>query len=167
MVLATSSADADLDGDGKSDVVDANRFEGLPRSVRKALEDLGDFLPYRGYKLMDTVLIRTSTRAISAMKGPGGREFSVELRFRPGGPGDETPIVVQGFEVVDKTIVPGSSTEVEDPSGVTHRSGMASARPKVIIATSFGMEVGETLVVGSSRLNGGETALVMLVTAMP
>jgi hypothetical protein len=167
MVLATSSAEADLDGDGRSDMVVANRFEGLPRSVRKALEDLGDFLPYRGYRLMDTVLIRTSRRGISAMKGPGGREFTVELRVRSGGPGDETPIVVQGFEVSDMTSIPGSGREVKEPPGATHESQPPPARSKIVIATSFGMEIGETLVVGSSRLNGGDTALVMLVTAMP
>ena len=36
-----------------------------------------------------------------------------------------------------------------------------------LIGTTFGMNVGETVVVGTSKLNGGSEALVVLLTATP
>ena len=36
-----------------------------------------------------------------------------------------------------------------------------------VIRTSFAVEEGETIVVGSSKLNGGEEALLLLLTAIP
>jgi hypothetical protein len=53
-------------------------------------------------------------------------------------------------------------------------SGRSAARPSVqrmaagpIIDTSFTMDVGETVVVGTSRLKGGSKALIALLTAVP
>ena len=43
---------------------------------------------------------------------------------------------------------------------MTQRSGS-------LISTSFAMDVGETVVVGTSRLKGGEKALIALLTAVP
>jgi hypothetical protein len=37
---------------------------------------------------------------------------------------------------------------------------------KDIVETSFSMKVGETVVVGTSKLDGGDEALVVLVTAL-
>lgn len=39
--------------------------------------------------------------------------------------------------------------------------------PKDLLRTSFQLDSGETVVVGTSRLNGGDSALVVLVTAVP
>jgi hypothetical protein len=36
-----------------------------------------------------------------------------------------------------------------------------------VIDTSFSMDVGETVVVGTSRLRGGSRALIALLTAVP
>lgn len=74
--------------------------------------------------------------------------------------------MITGFEVVDMTPLTGEAVESRAPKGAgVHGVGSSSA-PKVIISTSFGMSVGETLVVGSSRLDGGDTALISLVTAV-
>lgn len=45
----------------------------------------------------------------------------------------------------------------------------AKGRPRELqlLATSFSMTVGETLVVGTSKLDGGDEALVVLLTAAP
>ncbi len=165
VVVGGSSATSDLDADGQPDPARNAGLDDLPRSVSQALVDLGDFLPYKRYLLLDTVLIRTSFRGVATMKGPGGRELRVELGFRPGNLEGEPELMVHGFEVTDVTRTMASSTEVGGPDGFKHRGETSPAPSKTIISTSFGMSVGETLVVGSSRLNGGDTALILLVTA--
>ncbi len=36
-----------------------------------------------------------------------------------------------------------------------------------VIDTNFSMEIGETVVVGTSRIRGGDKALIALLTAVP
>jgi len=47
------------------------------------------------------------------------------------------------------------------------RGFVAGARGHTIIDTSFTMDVGETVVVGTSRVKGGDKALIALLTAVP
>ncbi len=47
------------------------------------------------------------------------------------------------------------------------RGGSESESRNSIIDTSFAMDVGETVVVGTSRLKGGSKALIALLTAVP
>jgi hypothetical protein len=49
----------------------------------------------------------------------------------------------------------------------TPRPSTNSGRRNTIIDTSFTMDVGETVVVGTSRLRGGSKALIALLTAVP
>jgi len=49
----------------------------------------------------------------------------------------------------------------------TARAGSESDNRNSIIDTSFAMNVGETVVVGTSRLKGGSKALIALLTAVP
>ena len=44
---------------------------------------------------------------------------------------------------------------------------MSARRHAPMIDTSFTMDVGETVVVGTSRLAGGDKALIALLTAVP
>jgi hypothetical protein len=51
-----------------------------------------------------------------------------------------------------------------------HASGQsrpAKASRSAVIDTSFTMDVGETVVVGTSRVAGGDKALIALLTAVP
>jgi hypothetical protein len=41
------------------------------------------------------------------------------------------------------------------------------SRACCIISTGFTMQIGETVVVGTSRLRGGDKALIALLTAVP
>ncbi len=139
--------------------------EGLPVSAKKALEDLRDFLPYRSYELLDTVLLRTAREAETTMKGPDGREFVVALDFRNEKENGGSELHVRGFRVVDRT---GSHRrELMEIPSKGGKLVIPPAQPRTIISTSFGIDVGETVVVGSSRLDGGEKALILLVTAIP
>jgi hypothetical protein len=128
---------------------------------------MGDFLPYRSYSMIDSALIRTAGRGIASMKGPDGRDLRVELRFRPGSRRvGEPDLMITGFDVVNMTPQTGQAEESRTPKGAGVRGETPPPAPKIIISTSFGMSVGETLVVGSSRLDGGDTALISLVTAV-
>ena len=48
-----------------------------------------------------------------------------------------------------------------------HPDRVAALKSRSIIDTSFTMDVGETVVVGTSRLAGGDKALIALLTAVP
>jgi hypothetical protein len=48
-----------------------------------------------------------------------------------------------------------------------HPERVAAMKSRSIIDTSFTMDVGETVVVGTSRLAGGDKALIALLTAVP
>lgn len=50
---------------------------------------------------------------------------------------------------------------------VRGRSGATISAERPIINTSFAMDAGETVVVGTSRLSGGDRALIALLTAVP
>lgn len=61
--------------------------------------------------------------------------------------------------------------ELEHPSnaarpGLTTSRAAGRSRPRAIIDTSFTMDIGETVVVGTSRLKG-DKALIALLTAVP
>ncbi len=124
----------------------------LPENAVRALTDLMQLLPYQGFELVDSGLLRTSgegelflgsdRRYQALLKFDGdpesGKSFEISFRLQaeklvPGGPGEE-PVV----------------------------AGMVS-----LLGTTFSMKVGETVVVGTSKLNGGSKALVVLLSAAP
>ncbi len=97
------------------------------------------------------------------MTGPEGKEFELEFSFRPG---EDDTLLVKSFGIDTFIIGPG------------HRVSMEGDRPKLVpepprqtrksvIASSFTVKIGETIVVGTSKLNGSGTALIVLFTAMP
>ena len=140
---------------------------GLPESARKAIEDLKDFLPYRAYKLLDTALMRTARGATTRLKDPEGGEYDVRLDYRQGE--GEQEIFINNFMVRQ---LPPNFPHVKEMGPIEGKGAPSmkftepAAAPRVLIETSFGMRLGETLVVGSSRLNGGKTALILLLTAV-
>lgn len=114
----------------------------LAPGAQKALDDLKAFLPFKSYRMVDTALIRVTrdevAQARTAALGPGG--YKVALRFRSGG-SDGRKLTIDGFSL-------------DDDKGD-------------IIQTSFAMDVGETVVVGTSSITGSEEALVAILTAVP
>ena len=57
----------------------------VPVAARKALADMKDFLPYKGYRLLDTqwVLASNSGPAITRLRGVDDQEYELELRASP------------------------------------------------------------------------------------
>ena len=114
--------------------------DSIPPRAREALQDVVDFLPYRGYRLLDQAFLRTTSNSGVVLDNPGEGELQVSLSFRATGETDED-LMFRHFRVVAN---PG----------------------RELLSTSFSMSVGETVVVGTSKLGGGGDALVVLLTAV-
>jgi hypothetical protein len=131
--------------------------DGLPRSAAKALADLRDFLPFKHYQLLDSAIVRMAY----GMNGevsmtPYQVKFSYERK--------NDKISIWLF-----TVLPAKKIEQPMPPAASAQSRQTPYAPeavKPLISTSFQMEKGETVVVGSSKINGDE-ALVVLLTALP
>lgn len=200
----------------------------VPAAARKALADMKDFLPYKGYRLLDaqwTLCCGRGGRSpvVSRLRGAEERDYelalesdvdsranTVAVRFLLRESADHegavaavnSPVtaelereVVRAEDqlqtalktAVQRTEVGTAGPPEQDRTVVQHRNRLADLRTKlaeaarqhritpraqagpsrsVIIDTSFTMEVGETVVVGTSRLKG-EKALIALLTAVP
>ena len=222
------------------DMQDASGLDTVPVAARKALSDMKDFLPYKGYRLLDTqwVLASNSGPAITRLRGTEDQEYELELRASPTmqpdargfnqtgisvrfflreaiegtaavkGDGSRTAVHPKELEKADATtleisreifqlererddlqilinkgrkqIEAGTKDPVEvkrqetQLAAVTGRitelkQSLVAASSKMggraVIDTSFRMEDGETVVVGTSKVKGGSRALIALLTA--
>jgi hypothetical protein len=137
-----------------------NELADLPQNTRQAIEDVRQFLPFKSYRLLDTALLRSDRVARTMLTGPDDREFrasfSLNLPYEPG------ELVVQNFELIEKIALPPSLLST---GGDTKPP--ASPASKQVLSSSFTAKVGQTVVVGTSRLDAGDHALMVLFTALP
>jgi len=181
----------------------------LPPAARKALADLKDFLPYSGFRLLDSAFVRTTREARVVVEGMGGRAYEATLVFRgdPRASGAELLLERFSLRVIPSDPiglllgVPGAAPVArEQARGGGHPPPPAGAGPgappppamapgaeppaapgsppgsptptpppslsESLLSTSFSIHRGETVVVGTSKLDGGR-ALVVLLTALP
>jgi hypothetical protein len=132
----------------------------VPANAQKALTDLKSFLPFKSYELLDTAWVRaTPGDGVQArLVGRQGAQYELELRFRSTGTQEDRSLFVDGFVLRAEPFQPPALANGEKPV----------ARPgRRLIDTSFGLKEGETIVVGTSKVDGGDEALVLLLTAMP
>ncbi len=158
-----------------------SELSDLPVNTRKAIEDIQDFLPFKSYRILDTSLVRTAvtipsrggTRARTFMTGPDGSKLQVTMRITAEKGSDQlfvnlfevSPSAMERFRPV---LAPeqGRPHEPENaPPAVAPRADLLDLGS--LISTSFSADIGKTVVVGSSRLNGGDDALIVLFTALP
>lgn len=135
---------------------------GVPANAQKAMSDLKGFLPYQSYQLLDTAwFLGTQDRRTEArLVGRNGAGYEVMLWFENLGSGKERSLHVHQFLLRTQ---PVSVTPVPPPEDKeTPRFSRTT-----LIDTSFGLKEGETIVVGTSKVNGAEEALVLLLTAVP
>ena len=135
----------------------SNRSGGAPPEVpagaQKALADIKGFLPFKSYEPLDAVWLRTTQQAEGHMVGREGRQYTVNLRFKATGGPDSKDLFVDVLELHEDISSP--------PAGVKG----PNRNPRMLIRTSFGLKQGETIVVGTSKSDDGEEALVLLLTA--
>lgn len=136
----------------------------LPDTAGRALDDLEDFLPFRNYTLLDTGIMRTADDVEIALGGEKG--YAARLRFR-GDPRRGAPLQVD-FQL-SQSFVRWVKPPPEAAGGSNHASPAEDSQAKevhrAIVETSFSIDQGETVVVGTSKLDGGAEALVVLLTA--
>lgn len=132
----------------------------LSAGAQKALQDIQGFLPYKSYEVLDTTLLRGTRSITGRLVGRNGIGYHVELFFQqPGGPESKTLYVSSfGFGEDGPVTLPATSPD-----------GKATSRPARarLIRSSFSIAEGETLVVGTSRIDGTDQALVLLLTSQP
>lgn len=129
--------------------------EGLPKSATKALADIREFLPFKRYQFLDSALVRLALGMQSAVTVDAYEvKFSYERK--------DDKLSIWWF-----TVLPAQKIETPaPPPGPVRGPARAPEAVKPLISTTFVMDRGETVVVGSSKLNGDE-ALVVLLTALP
>lgn len=126
---------------------------GIPANVRQALEDIRDFLPYTGFSLLGTGWIRTSGDGNTTI--PGSLNLNAGLAFRPTtDPAAE--IMIDRFYI--QRLVGPTYT----PSGDV----ATAADWQNVLSSTFTIAPGETVVVGTSKLDGDDTAVIVLLTAV-
>jgi hypothetical protein len=182
--------------------------ENVPLAARRALADMKDFLPYKGYRLLDAQWILGSQRSVSRLRGPEDQEYQLTLRTVSLGPRLQVTFQLQepGAQLMTareldeatqrraeeselrsklerqqkeaavlrdrlgekNATVAGAYAEIEGTrQRIAQAEGVSVARGRSVIDTSFSMEIGETVVVGTSRMRGGDKALIALLTAVP
>lgn len=153
-------------GDTKS----TGASDTIPPPARKALGDVKDFLPYKEYRLLDSqwMLCCGGRPVLTRLKGLDQREYAVEVFVTRGGA--KLEILQVRFVLTDASAgdkgdggiaaAPGSEGSGKEP-------GRRDGPGRTVMDASFQMGITETVVVGTSRLKGGDTALIAVLTASP
>ncbi len=143
--------------EGESDLT------GVPANVIEALGDATRFLPYKYCRLIDASILRSSGEARGLLSGPDGKDFELSFSFHP--TDDPDTLMVRSFGIDTLVAEPRDRVIMEDGKHRIEHSPPRWVRRNVI-STSFTVKVGETIVVGTSKLNGNGEALIVLFTAM-
>jgi hypothetical protein len=174
--------------------------DGLPsaQGIRKALNDVKDFLPYKSYRVLDTQWLRNgSTR----MKGFDDQEYEVEVagndivdlppfqkkkegwlnvQFKlqeAGAAVNSSEEFGRSIQVADlekqlahlRELLPSAQGAMlqEQKARIEHvEKSIRLARARKLIDSKFEMAIGETVVVGTSKIGGGDKGLVVLLTSV-
>jgi hypothetical protein len=139
----------------------------LPAGATKALLDLKDFLPYKSYRVLDTLWMQPST-SHPTLKGLEGKSY--ELYIDANGY-DQKNVSVRMVRLWDSsasravTTPPALTTVPEISPGRSGRAVFGNVASPLIDVNSLNINFGETVVVGTSRLQG-DRALILLITAL-
>lgn len=127
----------------------------IPANAQKALADLKRFLPFKSYRLVDGAwLSGTEGQAVRGrLAGGGAVAYDVTLRFRTTGGREAPSLFMDLFQLGQEMVV---QTKDGPHFDVRH-----------LIQTTFDLKEGETIVVGTSKVDGSDEALVVLLTAVP
>jgi len=128
--------------------------ENISAPARKALADIKDFLPYKAYRVLDTQWVAGSDNGNSSgsLRGLDDQNYQFQLR----------------------TFSPNAGAKPGTPDAALARAQfrLVSSRPAgekvdttIVLDNSFNIAAGETVVVGTSRVQG-DRALVVLLTAV-
>src|SRR6185295_14037381 len=98
--------------------------DSVPSAARKALADMKDFLPYKGYRLLDAQWILGSTHASTRLRGVDEQEYQLTLRSGVAADGQ--------LRVTFQLLEPGSTDAVISAADEgQRRSQLASMQDKM------------------------------------
>jgi hypothetical protein len=125
----------------------------IPANAEKALNDLKKFLPFKSYQLVDAAWLSGTEGEVTQgrLAASGGGAYEVKLRFQESG--DPNTLFMDHFDLGQEMVVQTK----DGPHFDTRR----------LIETTFSLKQGETVVVGTSKADGNDGALVVLLTAVP
>ena len=126
--------------------------DNISAPARKALADIKDFLPYKAYRVLDTQWVAGSDNGNStgSLRGLDDQNYQFQLRtFSPNA---------------------GARPGTADAALARAQFRLLLSRPAgdkvdIVLDNSFNISAGETVVVGTSRVQG-DRALVVLLTAV-
>jgi hypothetical protein len=135
----------------------------LSAGAQKAISDLHGFLPYKSYELLDSTVIPATREALATgrLVGRDGVAYNIRLGFRPSGPDGGGEIFVSRFNLNEEAGTTPLVPTTPNSASMEHRA------PRGLFDTTFSLKPGETIVVGTSHLDGSGDALVTLLTALP
>lgn len=140
----------------------------LPAAVQKALDDIRDFLPYDRYRVVDSALVRSAGNGEATLRGPNGTPHRATFLFTETEVDGRTMLDVRHF------VLHRDTREMPRPEERRGGAAIAPRAPERPLSATFRMGVDETVVVGSSSLEGGpgggssgQRALIVLLTAVP
>lgn len=126
--------------------IDGGRSTGaFTPAATKALADLKDFLPYKSYRPLDTVWIIGLNGPHQFLRGPDGQKHEFTM----------------SSALISPAVIRVGTLRLWDATPPESKS-----QPPLLIDTAFNLSVGETVVVGTSRIDSGR-GLILLVTAAP
>ena len=127
----------------------------IPENAQKALNDLKKFLPFKSYQVVDGAWLSATEGKVAQARlaGSGGATYKVALRFRSTGEGESRSLFVEAFDLEQEIVV-----QMQEGPKFGGRD---------LIGTTFSIKEGETIVVGTSKADGADGALVVLLTAVP
>jgi hypothetical protein len=166
-------------------------------AVRKALADVKEFLPYKSYRVLDTQWSRSGSTHMRGPDGeeydveitadeimvtpihPKPGTLNVIFRLQePGAAASSSEeftrsMAVNGMEQqranaqANMNGVPENMKKQLREEIARLDKSIRMARARRLIDSKFEMQIGETVVVGASKLGGGDKGLVVLLTAVP
>ncbi len=128
-------------------------FPDLPDDAITALEDIVRVLPYQLFELIDTAWIRTHEGARARL----GEAAAFEVNLGIDQHSTDERIVISYFELSYRPWERHSDPDVDR---------IMYGDSENLLGTSFSLNVGETVVVGTSRINGDDEALIVLLKAV-
>lgn len=134
--------------------VETSGLGGLTSGARQALQDASRLLPYESFSLTGVGLLNTTSVGETTITGPGGTGYQVQVRLRP-------ILTLESAHTVVDFELARSVRIAEAGQAVRHEY-------EDVLSSTFNIVPDETVVVGASRLDGGDQGgLVVLVTAIP
>ncbi len=103
--------------------------------------------------------MRSDGEAQGLLNGPDDRDYEVRFQFSVSRKAHDGKLYIHEFRLRDET-----------PHFRAKKLAAGEAPPAPesdLVGSSFSIDVGETVVVGSSKLNGNGKALLVLLTVIP